>query len=1271
MTPGGRKRISSPIRTRSPHPGMVDPIVNEMNGHMLILTDRGAYNPGETLHFKAILYRGTYEYELAGAGETVEVELYDPEDHLLGTKSLKTSDFGSVEGSFPLVGGSKGGLFSIRASSNSARGSKDVRVDEFVLPTFDVTWEKDDNLYLLGDEVRVAGRVTAYSGHALGSVKARCRIEGQGERDVEIAPDGRFSFKFRTGESARYYGYPITLTIVDNTGETLEFNTHKMVFINLPFSISLRNPVAGRYGLTSDASRYNPSGSWIIRDPYARFEFSNAGYKRDGVIINWEIKNEKDETVSSGKASPDEPLDIDISKLPSGLYKIYGISHARYADGKDASCDRALSFVKAADDDTALNMDAIYFFKELGGEDIAVQFGTTDGPVWAAVELVGSGNVLLEHQIVHLTGDRGKAGSLKTISYARKDSYPETLTLYILFFHKGKSYSYTRTINLPVIVPRLPLEFTRFTDLANPGQEVSLLIKTNPGIECAATIFDKATETIKSNEWYRVEPYRKPEPRVSYYDECGYNGSRYDIYATEAGGRMYRKGVGAAAVETAVMMEDNMVMEEAEDTRASRDAAPQEEVHVREDFDATMHWEPALHSDKDGLMELKFTGCDRLSTYYVQLFAHGEGMINETLRREMKVSIPVKVSIVQPLFLYEGDDYTARVSLSSSMEVPVSGKVSVRFYNGNSYKDSPVIATKSARVTIPAGSSIPFEAPVSMPQGVAELGVRVDFVADNSAYGSDAVFTVIPGMRAVQTLTEAHSAVLLAGADKDAVIAGLRSMFVNADASALVPVERDILGMIKDAIPDSVEPKGTDVISLTEAYYANILARRVGANGLGDAELQEIKEKIVACQNTSGGIAWFQGMESSPTVTAAVLQRIAAMPEAEGCGINVDAAVLYLDNSYFERAKLPWWCGGISLAKYLQTRAMFASVPFSSRSGKAWREFKKEVKNYLTPSKARGLNGQILDKARRLRTLRLLADSDEGKALAKSWGLRMRKCLLNSLDADVESLLQYAVDHRSGGCYYPNAVMPWRGLMESELYAHALLCDLLTCVGSRSTGAAGKKLSYAPQALKTAEGIRIWIMIQKETQHWEDDAAYIEAIASVLRGTPETLQTRVVLMSAEFTKPFPEVKAAGNGFTISRQFVRDDETLHDGDPVHVGDRIKAIYRIWNEENRSFVRVSAPRPASLRPVDQLSGHYGWWLHPMSYGGWSFSPQGYRNVLSDKTEYWFDAYPEENTTITEYFFVTQEGRFQMPAVWVESLYAPHYRANDDGRGPLESD
>jgi hypothetical protein len=1270
---GGRQRWTQYISMRSPNPGAVQPIVNSNISRAVLITDRGAYNPGETVQFKAVLYSGTYEYSLCPEGTAVKAILIDTQGKEVSTLDLTTNSFGSVSGSFALEGVTRGGMYRVRIENKEkSLATREIRVDEFVLPTFEMIWDPDPELYLPGDKVRVSGKVKAYSGHSLASAKLYYSVEETkpaiNEKELALSADGSFSFEFQSKSS---YGetYSINVKIVDATGETLSFNTWRSVRGSLPLSISLQNKVPGQYSLAGEARINWASRDWIIRDDFARLRFSTDGLERKGLEIRYQVKYDG-KVVASGMADPQQTVDVSLKGHPSGLYDIEATVTANDFEGKQKNTKVEYTLVKAGDDDTALNLHVNSFFKELAGDEIALQIGATEGPVWAVVELYGSGNVLLEHQIVQLSGEFGRDGSLHTIRYERKPEYPETLSLHVLYFRSGSCYEYNRVIKLPFIRKELPLSFTRFIDKARPGEECHFIIQTNPAIECAAAIFDKATETIQSNVWKRVDPVRRPEASVSYYSECGVDGNRIYyavmdmVEAKAAGGRVLSRASKAPMqMNEAVVAEESAMLADYDAAETESQAAP--DVHVRDNLSATMAWEPVLRSNADGVIDFFCKGSDRLSTYYVQLFAHGEGMQNAVLREEMQVTIPVKVALVEPQFLYEGDKYTALATVSNNLKNEVRGRVAIRFYDGKDYKTARVLGTKQATVSIPAGGSIPFEAPFEVPGGVSDLGIMVNFVPDNPEHGSDAVFVSAPVQIALQTITEAHSAVLLAGADKQALIASLRSMFVNIDGSLLEPVERDILQMIREAIPDKVEPKSDNVLCLTEAYYCNVLARRLGAPGVSDEALKEILGKIAACQNISGGISWFEGMTSSPVITAAVLQRIAAMPDEDLSAINVEAAVQYLDKEYFGGDERPWWCGGISLPLYLQTRALYPQVPFKSPGGKVFRQFKKDTKAYLVPRSERGLNGQILAKARRLRTLQSLALLPGGDKLAKSWGITLRKKVLRSLDADVESLLQYAVDHRCGGCYYPNAVMPWRGLMESELYAHSLICDLFTSAAEGRPDA-----SWASPARKTAEGIRLWMMIQKETQQWDKDAAYLEAIASVLRGTPETLQTKVIALSGQCTKPFPDIKASGNGFTVSREFTVNGKVLKDGDPVKVGDRIVASYRIWNEENRSFVRLTAPRPASMRPVKQLSGHYGWWLSPLRIDGWSISPQGYRNVLADKTEYWFDSYPEEKTTITEEFFVTQEGAFQTPAVEIESLYAPHYRANDEGRSALVS-
>ena len=1233
----------------------------------VVLTDRSAFNPGETVQFKAICYTGTYEYSLAPEGEKVTVTLTDPENNEIGRTELTTNDFGSVHGSFPLVGGSRGGIYHLSLiQGDNTVNTVDLRVDEFVLPTFELIWDKDNNLYMPGDKVKVSGKVISYSGHSAANAVVRYEVNmvrfADESNELKLGPDGSFSFEFQVDDNNYRWVYPVSVTVTDATGETLKFSTVKRVYASVPLNLVLLNYTPGRYRTTGQV--FAGDSHWIVREDTADIRFNTLGLERESLNIKWQVYSEQgNKVLAEGNAKPGELLRLPVKSWPSGMYIIKTNASAIMADGsKNEKTVLSNTFVKASDSDTALNMDVECFFKELGGDDIALQIGATNGPVWAVVEVFGSGNVLLDQQIVRLEGKRGAAGSLKTISYKRRDNWPESLKVNVLWFRNGNEYSYTRSVALPVKSIALPLQFTRFLDKARPGQECSLLIQTESGVECAATLFDKASETIHPNEWNAVNLFRLPEPSVYYAKMCGMNQTEIPrYYVTEE--RMMSKG---GDVPVALAMARN---ESADRAEAAFDAAtgsePSAEIAVREDFAATMAWEPVLRSGSDGTIELKFKGADRLSTYYVQLFAHAAGMRNATLRREMQITVPVKISLVEPQFLYEGDLYTARVSLASALDEPVSGRLAIRFYDGKDYRNSKVLAVKESAVNVSAGDAIAFTAPFKVPEGVKELGVLANFVPDAEGGAGDAMFVTVPVRIPFQTLTEAHSALLRNPADRDKLIAELRSLFVNVDASAVEPEERSIIDMVRDAVPDKISPKGKDVLSLTEAWYANGLARRLGAAGLEDSELFDIVGKIAACQNQSGGIAWFEGMESSPVITAAVLQRVFAMPDLDCSALNIEAAVKYLDKDYFQVEGRPWWMGGISLAKYLQTRAMYPSVPFEAPSGKVYKQFKKDVKAYLVPGAKRGLNGQILDKARRLRTLQLLAGSTDGANLAKAWGVPIKKSILRSLDADIESLLQYAVEHVSGGYYYPNAVMPWRGLMESELYAHSLLCDLLTSVGARNVDAGN-----GPSALTIAEGIRLWLMVQKETQQWGTDASYIEALASVLRGTPETLATKVVLLSAVYTKPFEEVKASGNGFKVSCEWLLNDRPVSDGEVLRVGDKLKACYNIWSEENRSFVRLSAPHPASFRPLAQLSGHYGWWLAPLSYGGWSCSPQGYRNVLADKTEYWFDSYPEENTVITEDYFVTQEGAFQTPAIEIESLYAPHYRANGEGRGPVVS-
>ena len=1260
-----------------------------------ILTDKTAFNPGETVKYKAVLYSGNQyvSFKVFEAGEAIQVSLINAENKEIAKTELKTNEFGSVAGEFKIPEGERNGRYTIKVRhKNSTLETKSIVVDEFVLPTYDLAFDSIDQLYFMGDEIEVKGKVSSYSGHPLDAAEVNYEVDCWGnivaDGEVELESDGSFSVKFPSVKDR--YWYRVTVKVMDATGETSEFSRRVFVLDAFNIEMNLVNAAEGDIVLGKD--KYGQCD--LLSENVAKVTFTSRNNEGQPVPvgIKYELKDSDDKVVATGEAESGSTKEIAIPA--PGLYTLVSTSSVKATDGKEISSKSEMKILLVGDGDKSLNADVENFFKLVGscadcsvkdGEEIKVQFGAGEGPVWAVAELFDELRKPLGRELVHLDGKPGSEGSVKTLSFKYKSEYPDALTLYIFYFRKGTHYVFHREFQREKTILNLPLTFTSFEDKAYPGKQYSFTLKSDPGTEMVAAIFDKASERISPNQWETVRLVNLGA-RPVYFDVMDGSIDRGRIF--DYGDRkMMKTRAAAGAVNDAMVLEAAPMMVEesammmdrvAEDAEESSSAAL-DEVAVRSDFSTALAFEPYLRTDGNGSATLKFKTSDKLSTFIVQVFAHTKEMKNALLRQEMTVSIPVKVNVVEPKYIYKGDKYVLHATVSSSSDKPVSGTVALQTYSGLDIEGAKPFATVSKKVTVPAGKSVPVEFTVD-PKGHDMLGLKVVF-ADNAKSFSDAVLVPLPVYEAEQTLTEAHSAVLLAGMDKNALIQRIRSAFTGTSSAGAEYKEIDIRQMVLDAIPSKVEPDGKDILSLTEAYYVRRVAEKLGADFKFTTSDADILDKIVACQNADGGFGWFEGMKSSPVITAVVLERFAKLRDAGLAEEVADSqkAVAFLDKNQFVHGDWPYWSGWISAAQYAYVRSMYPSVKFDvsketisekSEYSKNFREFKKYIKDYLIPSQkdGRGLQGQILAKARRIKTLVNLVYGEGGLKLASDWGIKISadQKMRSSIVADIASLDEYAVEHRDGGWYYPNAVMPWRGLLESELYAHSLLCDLLSDKRVDSGSAVEAKI---------ADGIRIWMMLQKETQKWGEDPAFVDAVNSVLTGGEDVLSTRVILMTKTYRKPFKEIVAAGNGFTIERHFYKEVQgenssvnllEIYPGMKLSRGEKIITEYKIWNQENRSFVKLTAPREAAFRPVDQLSGHVGWWYRPI--GSWAVSPQGYRNVKADRTEYYFDVYPEENTTVTEEFYITQEGTFSAPVVTIESLYAPHYRANDKFGGTL---
>ena len=226
-----------------------------------IYRDRGAYNPGDVLQFKAVVYQGNLVDRVSVVpGKALQVSLFNTEGKALERLQLTTNEFGSVSGSFTLPKDERNGYFNIQITSGKKHlATDDFRVDEFVLPTFTLSFDTNDKLYLKGDEVTVSGKLTSYSGHNLSGANLAVKVNHWGnvvlERDIQPEADGKFSFAFKAEETGYY---DIEVTVTDATGEMQEFGAGVYVSDNISVSLSMENAAEGEFTVMEEKNEATP-----------------------------------------------------------------------------------------------------------------------------------------------------------------------------------------------------------------------------------------------------------------------------------------------------------------------------------------------------------------------------------------------------------------------------------------------------------------------------------------------------------------------------------------------------------------------------------------------------------------------------------------------------------------------------------------------------------------------------------------------------------------------------------------------------------------------------------------------------------------------------------------------------------------------------------------------------------------------------------------------------------------------------------------------------
>ena len=140
--------------------------------NMILMTDRGIYRPGQTIYEKGIVYTQQGDSTRVDEAQTYNVSLRDTNNQEIATKKVTTNKFGSFNLQFVLPSSCLNGTFYIE----TPLARKDIRVEEYKRPTFEITTDKVNTSYSLGDTIHLKGNAKMFSGIPVGNAIAKYTI---------------------------------------------------------------------------------------------------------------------------------------------------------------------------------------------------------------------------------------------------------------------------------------------------------------------------------------------------------------------------------------------------------------------------------------------------------------------------------------------------------------------------------------------------------------------------------------------------------------------------------------------------------------------------------------------------------------------------------------------------------------------------------------------------------------------------------------------------------------------------------------------------------------------------------------------------------------------------------------------------------------------------------------------------------------------------------------------------------------------------------------
>ena len=967
------------------------------------------------------------------------------------------------------------------------------------------------------------------------------------------------------------------------------------------------------------------------------------------------------------------------------------------------------------------------------GKPVYIQVGSSENGAHIVYSII-AGNKLLEKGAWEL-GD-----SIVTLPFTYKEEYASGIVLNYSFVKQGNCYTRMMSIARPLPEKKLNIAWKTFRNRLTPGQkeEWTLKITTPDGkpakAQLMSVLYDKSLDQIAPHFWnlslgfYQSLPncywkhnlsfrsfYLNGVYPTKYYDEKQldvdkFDGKFFSYYAYMQAVELSKlERSSGGTVESVRIQKDEVVREEAKVVRIRGSkmvrvaaAAPSankvfdvveempqfaggsgsdaeqflDQVQVRENLNETAFFYPALESDNNGNVAIRFTLPESVTTWKFMGLAHDKEMRNGLLVDEAVAQKTVMVQPNMPRFLREGDKSTIVVKLFNTSDKKVSGNARMQILDPENNK---VIWQKTQNYSIDAEGSATISFDV---QGLKE-GVYINkVVAAGNGY-SDGEQHYLPVLSNRELVVNTLPITLH---QKGELNFDLSKLFLNKEgkqakgaeeAKVTIEYTNNPSWLMVKALPAISNPDEENAISLMSAIYANTITTHIqktlsldnhSQKNLSQESnrLQNQVEKLKKLQNPNGSFSWWKGMKGSRYMTTSVAEMMVRLNAVAGVQKStakmLTSAIDYLSwqtaREVREMKKQEE-----KKQKVSPSEQALHYLYILSMDGRKMKQNLEQDKAYLLEkmSKMTG-DFSIYGKARA--AVVLAKNSQQNAAYREKAGEYL------------QSVNEYAVYREEMGRYYDTrkALYSWRNY---KIPTQVSVIEALQML--------------KPSDKQTIEELQRWLLMSKRTQVWDTPVNTVDAVYAFMKGNESNwsrkaenavlkLDGKLLPMPqdsttlgyvktektgkasrlsidkksdytswgavyAEFKQPISEIGSMESGIKVRRVIVPAESEGKGKAQAKVGEKVKVTLIITADRDYDFVQITDKRAACLEPVNQLSG-YQWGI------GCYVSPRDYA------TNFYFDRLSKGKHIVEMEYYVDRKGDYQSGTCTAECTYSPEF-------------